>query len=139
MFVNRGAGDHRLLIADFSDGAYPASSCQEVQPGDHHPDRLLRQRGRGLAGDFRETGRDQIAFVNRTAAGSDRVKVLDFSSSVIVPNSSDHSPGLRLLARIQSNDDVLSGDLTGDGHAQLITLERLSSSRGRSTSRIGSG
>jgi hypothetical protein len=29
MFVNRGAGDHRLLVADFTDGAFPAEQLMK--------------------------------------------------------------------------------------------------------------
>jgi hypothetical protein len=127
MFVNRGLGDHRLLIADFSDGTFPAEQLlRKSNPETTILTGFFDNEDVAMAGDFRETGRDQVAFVNRTPAGSDRVKVLDFSSSVIVPNFVQTTALVSgLLARIQSNDDVLSGDLTGDGHAQLITLERL--------------
>jgi hypothetical protein len=60
------------------------------------------------------------------AAGSDRVKVIDFSTSLLVPSFVQTTAlASGLLPRMQSSDDVLSGDPRGTGHAQLITLERL--------------
>jgi len=128
MFVNRGLGNGRVLIADFSDGAFPAewlffktaTETETILSG------LLDTEDVARAGDFRALGRDQVAFVNRTPAGSIRVKVLDFSSSLILPafiQTTALASGL--LQRIQSNDDVLSGNLRGTGRAQLVTLERL--------------
>jgi Trypsin len=127
MFVNRGPGANRLLIADFSDGAFPAEWLMMKSIAETSTlNGFIENEDVARAGDFRDLGRDQVTFINRTPAGSARVKVLDFSTSVIVPSFIQTTAlASGLLPRIQSNDDVLSGDLRGTGHAQLVTIERL--------------
>lgn len=128
MFVNRGPGPGRVLIADFGDGVFPAEWLYLESYGDstlldgwHDAADVV------LAGDFRNLGYDQAAFVNRNAPWFGRVLVADFHDGV--PPASiaflqNQAMPSALLRRIDPDDHVLAADVRGTGHTGLLTLER---------------
>lgn len=130
MFVNRGGGTGRVLVADFSDGVFPAEwvyyeayGQSTLLDGYHDSTSDI-----ALAGDFRGAGYDQVAFVNRNAPWFGRVLVADFldgAAPVGVAFSQTQLQASPLLVRIDANDVVLAGDARGNGHPSLVTLERL--------------
>ncbi|HKE14670.1 MAG TPA: S1 family peptidase [Kofleriaceae bacterium] len=127
MFINRGQAGGRVLVTDFSDGAFPAewlfynTALQATLLNDY-----LDFVDVALAGNFRIASRDQVAFLNRTPAGLPRVLVADFSgSSIGIAFVQDQVTPSGLLQRMEPSDAVLAGDIRGTGRAQLVTLERL--------------
>jgi hypothetical protein len=127
LFINRGPGNGRVLVVDFGDGAFPAEwqlYLSYVQATALNG--WLDDEDVVLAGTFRPGTRDQLALINRTAAGLDRVQVADLSgASISIPFSQTHVMPSGLTSRIHQNDHILAGDLRGSGRAQLLTLENL--------------
>jgi hypothetical protein len=127
LFVNRGPGNGRVLVTDFGDGAFPAewhlylSYAQATALNG-----WLDSEDVALAGNFRPGSRDQLALINRTAAGLGRVQVADLSGSgIAIPFSQNQVPTSGIISRIHQNDHILAGDLRGLGRTQLLTLESL--------------
>ena len=127
MFINRGAGYGRVLITDFGDGAFPAEwhfYNTTIQATLLNP--YLESEDIALAGNFRGLSHDQVAFINRTPAGLDRVLVADFArTSIGILFVQNQLVTSGLPQRIHQSDLVLAGDLTNTGRPQLVTLERL--------------
>jgi len=129
MFINRGPGDGRVLIADFSDGSFPAEwqyiegyGQSSVLDGWHDASDVV------LAGDFRNLGYDQVAFVNRNQPWFGRVMVADFQDGAVparIAFMQTQAMPSALLRRIDPDDLVLAADVRGTGHTGLFTLERL--------------
>ena len=127
LFVNRGPGSGRVLVADFSDGAFPAEWHLYLTYGQAAVlNGWLDSEDVALAGRFRAGGLDQLALVNTTAAGHGRLQVADLSGATIaIPYLENQFPGSPILSRIQQTDRIVAGDLLGTGRAQLLTLENL--------------
>lgn len=130
MFINRGAGNGRVLITDFGDGWFPAEWMYYEAYGQSTVLDTFHDSTSdvALAGDFRGAGHDQVAFVNRNAPWFYRVQVTDFADGAVpatisfLQNQAMTSP---LLQRIDANDIVLAADVRGRGHMQLFTIEGL--------------
>lgn len=128
MFINRGPGNGRVLIADFGDGWFPAEwqlYLDYSQAGMLNP-YLDSSSDVVLAGNYRIGSTDELLLVNRATSAFDRILVAGFTGSAIQPlfvQSQLNTSGI--LQRVQSTDLVLGGDARGVGHDQVITLEWL--------------
>jgi len=130
MFINRGLGNGRVLITDFSDGWQPAEWQYYEAYGqssvlDTFHDSSLDV---AIAGDFRAAGHDQVAFVNRNSPWFSRVLVADFADGWVPASmsfSQNQAQSSPLLQRIDANDIVLAADVLGEGHLSLFTIEGL--------------
>ncbi|AUX38969.1 uncharacterized protein SOCE26_003500 [Sorangium cellulosum] len=127
LFLNKGSGTKRVLVADFRDGAAPAEARYRELRGDHplldgwHDAGDLQ-----LAGDFTGRGHDQVMFIN-TEGAPGHVLIADFRDGV---------PGAEvryleswgysaLLGGWHDARDVLRvGDFAGRGYDQVLFLNR---------------
>jgi hypothetical protein len=135
LFINGGPGingvlgDGRVLIVDFGDGAFPAEwqlYLSTLQATLLDPYLGPQSEDVALAGNFRGLSHDQVAFINRTPAGLDRVLVADFAgTSIGIAFVQNQLVPSGLPQRIHSSDLILAGDLVAAGRTQLVTLERL--------------
>jgi hypothetical protein len=79
LFINRSGGGGRVLIADFSDGAAPATALyREVWGQSALLDGWHDQNDLRFAGDFMGLGYDQVMLVNRSGGGG-KVMAADFN------------------------------------------------------------
>jgi hypothetical protein len=126
MFINRGAGN-RVLIVDFGDATFPAEWQLLLSPTQATAlDGFIDTEDVALAGEFR-IHRDQLALINRSSSGLDRIRVADFSGSGIgIPFTETLVATSGLVPRaIHATDRVLAGDVAGIGTDQLVTVEVL--------------
>jgi hypothetical protein len=128
MFVNRGGGTGRVLVADFHDGWFPAE-WQYYEPYggssllDGFHDSTVDV---ALAGDFRGLGYDQVAFVNRNAPWFNRALVADFADGVAPATATyllTQAQSSPILSRIDTADSILAGDVTARGQDSLVSLK----------------
>ncbi|WP_437676966.1 trypsin-like serine peptidase [Sorangium sp. So ce131] len=125
MFINNGVGPGRVLIADFSDGAAPATAVyredwgrSNLLDGWHDAGDLQ------LVGDFAGRGYDQVLFLNK-GSGTKRVLVADFRDGAAPAEAryrelrGDHP---LLDGWHDAGDLQLAGDFTGRGYDQVMFI-----------------
>jgi len=125
LFVNRGAGTHRIMIVDFVTGnpvvGYLGTTTTEPFLNGWHD-----SNDAAVAGDFRGLGHDQLMLMNR-GSGNDRILILDFQSAA--PPASwvyleTYSDGVLLNGWHDQEDLMLAGDFRGLGRDQVLFINR---------------
>lgn len=134
LFVNRGPGNGRILIADFSDGQVPitwryfeAYSDGVLLNGWHDAGDLL------FAGDFRGLGRDQVLFVNR-GSGNGRVLITDFGDGAFPAEWQlllSYAQATALDGWLDTEDVALAGRFRLGTRDQLALINRTPAGLGR--------
>jgi hypothetical protein len=128
LFINRGSGNGRVLIVDFSDAEFPAEWQLYVNYADAQQlNGWVDAEDVALAGRLRIGGLDQLALIDRTSLDFDGIQIADLSGSAIaIPFNQNEFAISGLTQRMShATDRLLAGDLRGLGHDQLVTLEVL--------------
>ena len=134
LFVNRGIGPGRILIADFRDGAVPITwRYHEAYSDGPHLNAWHDTGDLLFAGDFRGLGRDQVLFINR-GPGNGRVLVVDFDGGAFPAQWHLYlttTQATVLNGWLDSEDVALAGNFRPGTRDQLALVNRTPAGLGR--------
>lgn len=124
LLANRGSGTGRVQVLDFGPTT-PVRRYLELAGQSSVFDGYLDLGDAAFAGDFRGTGRDQLAIVDHGSGGG--VLVADFSDGLVPATPVYHqrvNETVPYIGRLDTDDLKLAGNLRANGRAVLLTFER---------------
>lgn len=125
--INTSGSGNRIAIFDFSDFWLPVER-PFLEPYSYPLfNGWIDWNDAIVAGDFRNSGHDQLLFVNRGGSGG-RVMIADFSTGVpaqpVYWESYGDSTAFYLNGWLDTNDALVAGDFVGGGFDQALMVNR---------------